>query len=189
MYVDRDFTQNMTVHTDTICNILEDDHIICDYFMVDDTVGVFSLFSGLAELDLVPTNNGTNYRAIGTGRYVFQGGSDLHGGIIGKVNTVYEENLISHDFCVQGSTYNHVIDPLPPSDSNSKESIYDGASASGQEDLPNTSSSTSLEVSRDDGTEVNGVNDVRGLVYFPLAMSVGSLVLSFSFRDWCYWIA
>ena len=104
-----------TVHSDTICDFVEDNHIVCDYFLVDDSVGVFSLFSGLAELEFAHNNTkpDTELLPIGKGRYVFQGGSDLHGGIIGKVNTVYEEDLITHDFCVQGSTYNHLISSLP----------------------------------------------------------------------------
>jgi hypothetical protein len=92
---------------------------MCNYYLVDE-VGVFSLFSGLAEMDFeFSSSNDTHPIPIGKGRYVFQGGSDLHGGIIGKVNTVYEKDLITHDFCVQGSTYDHLIPPLS-SNSNSQ---------------------------------------------------------------------
>jgi hypothetical protein len=111
IYEDAGFSIETTAHTDTICDILDFSHIICDFYMVNDAVGVFSLFSGLAELEF--SNNGTAYLAVGKGRFVFQGGSDLHGGIIGKVNTIYETNLITHDFCVQGSTYDHLVPPLP----------------------------------------------------------------------------
>ena len=112
IYEDKDLSIETTVHSDTICDFIEDNHVICDYFLVDDTVGVFSLFSGLAELEFANNQSDTELRPTGQGRFVFQGGSDLHGGIIGKVNTVYEEDLITHDFCVQGSTYDHLIPPL-----------------------------------------------------------------------------
>ena len=96
--------------------------------MVDDTVGVFSLFSGLAELEFAHnrTDTESELRPTGKGRYVFQGGSDLHGGIIGKVNTIYEEDLITHDFCVQGSTYDHLIPPLPPDSGASNRTVSTG---------------------------------------------------------------
>ena len=119
-----------TVHSDTICDFVEDNHIICDYFLVDDSAGVFSLFSGLAELEFAHNKTDTELRPIGKGRYVFQGGSDLHGGIIGKVNTVYEEDLITHDFCVQGSTYNHLVPPLP-SDSDA-DATYNSSVSTGE---------------------------------------------------------
>jgi hypothetical protein len=126
---DTSFTLKTTAHTDTICDILDFSHIICDYYMVDDSVGVFSLFSGLAELEF--SNNGTDFSAVGKGRYVFQGGSDLHGGIIGKVNTFYETDLITHDFCVQGSTYDHLVPPLP---SVSNSSIFENELSDNEED-------------------------------------------------------
>ena len=43
-------------------------------------------------------------------------------GITGKVNTLYEEDLITYNVCVQGSTYNHLIPPLP-SDSDAAQML------------------------------------------------------------------
>ena len=126
IYEDENCSLETTVHSDTICDFIEGNHIICDYFMVDDTVGVFSLFSGLAELEFDHNRTDKELRPTGKGRYVFQGGSDLHGGIIGKVNTIYEEDLITHDFCVQGSTYDHLIPPLPPISGDSNRSVSTG---------------------------------------------------------------
>jgi hypothetical protein len=138
IYEDVDFTIETTVHTDTICGIFDVGHITCDYYLVDDDVGVFSLFSGLAELEF--SHNGTTYFAVGKGRYVFQGGSDLHGGIIGKVNTIYETDVITHDFCVQGSTYDHLVPPLP---SVSNSSTSENASNPPDEDTINDSNNAS----------------------------------------------
>ena len=128
VYEDKEFKLETTTHTDTICDIIDENHTICDYFLVDE-VGVFSLFTGIAELNFTrnTSNNDTHHIPVGKGRYVFQGGSDLHGGIIGKVNTVYEEDLITHDFCVQGSTYDHLVPPLPSDLNSSKAEVVEAA--------------------------------------------------------------
>ena len=127
LYEDESLSTVTTVYTNVLCNIIASpDHIICNYYMVDDTVGVFSLFSGMAKLDFSDIEdassksrkNGTDSRVelesppIGSGRYVFQGGSDLHAGILGRVSTTYKQDIIKHEFCVQGSTYDHIIAPL-----------------------------------------------------------------------------
>lgn len=96
------------MYSDVVCNIIASpDHIIRNYYIVEDTSGVFSLFSGIASLEF-----SENDVAIGTGRYVYQGGSDLHSGILGKVITTYEKDIIKHDFCIQGSTYDNIVAPL-----------------------------------------------------------------------------
>lgn len=42
-----------------MCNIITYDHIICDYFLIDETVGVFSLFSGIAKLNFTAEESGS----------------------------------------------------------------------------------------------------------------------------------
>ena len=61
------------MYSDVVCNIIASpDHIIRNYYIVEDTSGVFSLFSGIASLEFSENDVG-----IGTGRYVYQGGSDF----------------------------------------------------------------------------------------------------------------
>lgn len=109
MYEDENLTRPTSVYSDMVCNLIAREHTICNYFMVDDGVGVFSLFSGIAKLDF-PENK--SEPPVGTGRYVYQGGSDLHAGILGRVSTVNEKEIIKHNFCIQGSTYDHIVPPL-----------------------------------------------------------------------------
>ena len=119
MYQDENFTLPLDdAYSDVICNIITYDHIICDYFLIDETVGVFSLFSGIAKLNFTAKESGSGIRdspkpmtPLGSGRFVFQGGSDLHAGILGRVSTSYGKDIIKHDFCVQGSTYDHIVPP------------------------------------------------------------------------------
>ncbi|KAL9179872.1 hypothetical protein ACHAXT_007842 [Thalassiosira profunda] len=132
MYEDEALTLPTTVSSDVICDVIAPEHVICNYYMIDDTAGVFSLFSGIAKLDFSGaedesprsrsrgSKSGKSHGSrgeqvatpVGTGRFVYQGGSDLHAGILGRVSTTYGTNLIEHDFCVQGSTYDHIIPPL-----------------------------------------------------------------------------
>ena len=35
---------------------------------------------------------------VGTGRFVYEGGSNLYAGILGRVNTIYKKDVIKHDF-------------------------------------------------------------------------------------------
>ena len=109
LYEDENLTRPTSVYSDMVCNVIAREHAICNYFMVDDGVGVFSLFSGIAKLDF-PENKSES--PVGTGRYVYQGGSDLHAGILGRVSTAYDKELIKHNFCIQGSTYDQLVPPL-----------------------------------------------------------------------------
>ena len=115
MYEDKAFTLPTTAYSDISCNLVTSDHILCNYYLVDDDVGVFSLFSGIANLvfpNKTEESEGNEGSPVGAGRFVWQGGSDLHAGILGRVTTIYEKDIIKHDFCVQGSTYDHLVPPL-----------------------------------------------------------------------------
>ncbi|KAL9184301.1 hypothetical protein ACHAXT_002387 [Thalassiosira profunda] len=132
LYEDDSFTKPLSVYSDMKCDVLAPDHTICSYYLIDDTVGVFSLFSGIAKLDLSGAEDESpgsrsgrsksrNSRGsqekqvvkpVGTGRFVYQGGSDLHSGVLGRVSTTYGADVIVHDFCIQGSTYDHLVPPL-----------------------------------------------------------------------------
>ena len=144
MYEDEAFTLPTTVYSDVICNVITPDHILCNYYEADDTVGVFSLFSGVAKLDL------SESRPVGTARFVYQGGSDLHAGILGRVTTTYEKDMIKHDFCVQGSTYDHIAPPIIASGPGS-DSTGDGSIVS--ESLGSGADSVDAGVSEDSSTE------------------------------------
>ena len=82
LYEDESLTTASTAYTDAICNIIAlPDHIICNYYIVDDTFGVFSLFSGIAKLEFPGSVEGSKssknkkVQLVGTGRYVYQGGN------------------------------------------------------------------------------------------------------------------
>lgn len=98
------------VHTDTICNLVEDNHVICDYFMVENTVGVFLLFSGLYQSLNLPITaaamaHNLPHRKPRWLRFAWRQNR--------KGQYLYGKVLITHDFCVQGSAYDHLIPPLP----------------------------------------------------------------------------
>lgn len=120
--------------------------MICEYFMfMVDEVGVFLLFIGIAELNFthnhnnISNNGDTHHIPIGKGSYVFQGGSFTRRQNHWQGQYRLWRGSNRPDFCVQGSTNDHLVPPLPSDLNSSKDEIldvtvaasesYDGAAA------------------------------------------------------------